>query len=77
MLCPPWPARKTKQGRILLNSLYCRNTSHLDAATGGPGHPGSTAYMHPTSWILAHFRPQLIYIYSAFLFLKFLLMPTE
>jgi hypothetical protein len=27
--CPPRPARKTQHGRILLNSLYCRNGSML------------------------------------------------
>ena len=29
MLRPPRPARKTQHGRILLNSLYCRNASML------------------------------------------------
>ena len=29
LLCPPRPARKTQHGQILLNSLYCRNTSML------------------------------------------------
>ena len=36
VLRPPQPARKTQHGQILLNSLYCRNTSML---LRGPREP--------------------------------------
>jgi hypothetical protein len=45
-LRPPRLARKTQHGRILLNSLYCRNTSML---LRDPGNPGRSAYMHPST----------------------------
>jgi hypothetical protein len=44
MLCPPQPARKTQHGWILLNSLYCRNTSML---LRGPWEPREVCLYAP------------------------------
>jgi hypothetical protein len=64
VLRPPQPARKTQHGWILLNSLYCRNTSMLlwglpcygdSTAMGTPGtQKGLLIYSQPPS---THGRP--------------------